>query len=124
MAEDDLQDTSDHCGLHENYAAQVLDDSMEPEFPDRCIVIISPANACYNGAYVFAEVEGVRWLRRYLRESDGTEKLVALNDLYPEIVLDGLDWKVLGIVVQRNIKRKIKHYHPAAPDDGLAMPLH
>jgi phage repressor protein C with HTH and peptisase S24 domain len=124
MAEDTAKDTADHCSLHENYAAQVLGDSMEPEFPDRCIVIISPANACYNGAYVFAEVEGVRWFRRYLREADGTEKLVALNDLYPEIVLDGLDWKVLGIVVQRNIKRKIKHYHPTNQDDGLAVALH
>jgi len=124
MAEDNPKDTSGHCGLHENYAAQVLDDSMEPEFPDRCIVIISPANACYNGAYVFAEVEGVRWFRRYLRADDGTEKLVALNDLYPEIALDGLAWKVLGIVVQRNIKRKIKHYHPTSREDELAVPLH
>jgi len=123
MTEDNPNDTSEHCGLHENYAARVLDDSMEPELPDGCIVIISPANACYNGAFVFAEVEGVRWLRRYVRETDGTEKLVALKDLYPEIILDGLDWKVLGIVVQRNIKRKIKHYHPTNRDGGLAVPL-
>ena len=123
MAENESTDSSNHCSLHENYAAQVLGDSMEPEFPDRCVVIISPANACYSGAYVFAEVEGVRWFRRYLRESDGSEKLVALNDLYPEILLDGLDWKVLGIVVQRNIKRKIKHYHPTSLGDELAVPL-
>ena len=123
MPEDQTDDKLGHCGLHENYAAQVLDDSMEPEFPHRCMVIISPANACYNGAYVFAEVEGVRWFRQYVRDEDGTQRLVALNDLYPEIILDRLDWKVLGVVVQRNIRRRIKHYHPVDRADDLAVPL-
>jgi SOS-response transcriptional repressor LexA len=87
------------------------------------MVIISPANACYNGAYIFVEVEGVRWFRQYIRDEDGTERLVALNDLYPEIVLNGLDWKVLGVVVQRNVRRRIKHYHPMDRGDELAVPL-
>ncbi|MBU0501155.1 MAG: S24 family peptidase [Gammaproteobacteria bacterium] len=103
------------CSLHENYAAQVLGDSMEPEFPDKCIVIIHPSESAYNGAYVFAEVEGVRWFRQYMKDADG-ERLVALNDLYPEIYLDKLVWKLLGVVVQRNIRREIKHYHPAVRD--------
>jgi len=123
MADDKLDDSLGHCGLHENFAAQVLDDSMEPEFPEGCVVIISPANACYNGAYIFVEVEGVRWFRQYLRDADGSDRLVALNDLYPEIGLARLDWKVLGVVVQRNIKRKIKHYHPRDRGDGLAVAL-
>jgi phage repressor protein C with HTH and peptisase S24 domain len=123
MPDEKVDDALGHCGLHENYAAQVLDDSMEPEFPQGCVVIISPANACYNGAYIFVEVEGVRWFRQYLRDTEGSERLVALNDLYPEIELTHLDWKVLGVVVQRNIKRKIKHYHPLGRGDELAIPL-
>ncbi|MGD8310249.1 MAG: S24 family peptidase [Chromatiales bacterium] len=123
MSDDQTDDKLGHCGLHENYAARVLDNSMEPEFPDGCVVIISPANACYNGAYVFAEVEGVRWFRQYRRDDDGTQRLIPLNDLYPEIILDRLDWKVLGVVVQRNIRRRIKHYHPMDRGDELAVPL-
>jgi len=109
------------CSQRENYAAQVLGDSMEPEFPDQCVVIIHPGDAAYNGAYVFAEVEGVRWFRQYVKDTEG-ERLVALNNLYPEIYLDKLEWKILGLVVQRNIRRKVKHYHPAVRD-GVPVSL-
>ncbi len=98
------------CASSEPFALQVLGDSMEPEFPDKCIIIIDPAKFCGNGAYVFAEVEGERWFRRYVKTADGEEKLVALNPNYPEIPLNGRAWQVHGIIVQRNVKRKIKHY--------------
>jgi hypothetical protein len=52
----------------------------------------------------------VRWFRQYRRDANGGERLVALNDLYPDIDLTGLDWKVLGVIIQRNVRRKIKHY--------------
>ena len=60
--------------------------------------------------YVFAEVEGVRWMRQYRRNEQGREWLLALDPRFPEIELTGLDWKVLGIIIQRNLRRKIKHY--------------
>jgi phage repressor protein C with HTH and peptisase S24 domain len=110
------------CSLSENYAAQVLGDSMEPEFPDKCVVIIHPSERTYNGAFVFVEVEGVRWFRQYIKDAEG-ERLIALNSLYPEIYLDDLQWQVIGVVVQRNIRRKVKHYHPGADADGLAVAL-
>ena len=100
------------CSYNELFALQVLGDSMEPEFPDKCVVVIEPSEVCSDGAYVFVEVEGVRWFRQYVEDRDGKRKLVALNELYPEIDLEGLELKVLGIIVQRNIKRKIKHYRP------------
>ncbi len=98
------------CSLAEPYALQVLGDSMEPEFPDRCIIIIEPTEKARSGMYLFAEVEGVRWFRQYLREDDGREWLIALNDLYPEICLSGLQWQVLGVIRQRNIRRQVKQY--------------
>ncbi len=107
---DDLNPNLGGCSMREPYALQVLGNEMEPEFPDRCIVIIEPNATCQDGMFVFAEVEGVRWFRQYRRDADGRERLVALNALYPEIDLTGLDWKVLGIIVQRNLRRKIKHY--------------
>lgn len=98
------------CSLSQPYALQVLGDSMEPEFPDQCIVIIEPRQEARSGMYLFAEVEGTRWFRQYRRDGDGQEWLVALNDLYPPIALRGLEWQVLGIIRQRNIRRQIKHY--------------
>jgi SOS-response transcriptional repressor LexA len=98
------------CSLHEPFALQVLGDSMEPEFPDKCVVIIEPTDRCRSGMYIFVEVEGVRWFRQYVKEADGREWLYALNDLYPEIELTGLEWKVLGIIIQRNIRRKVQRY--------------
>ncbi len=109
------------CAELEPFALQVLGDSMEPEFPDQCIVIVEPAARVADGTYVMALVEGVRWFRQYRRDAAG-ERLVALNDLYPEIPLAGLDWKVEGLIVQRNlprdrergIRRNVKKYKYAA----------
>lgn len=98
------------CALQEPFALQVLGPDMEPEFPDKCIVIIEPTEFCRSGMYVFAEVEGVRWFRQYVQDDQGRERLVALNEVFPEIELNGLEWKVLGVIIQRNIRRKIKHY--------------
>ena len=108
------------CSELESFALQVLGDSMEPEFPDQCIVIIEPNNNAEHGMYVMALVEGVRWFRQYLHDDLG-ERLIALNPLYPEIALDGLDWHTEGIIVQRNRRadlkaghrRDVKHYNYA-----------
>lgn len=108
---DPTLDNETGCAWREPFALQVLGDSMEPEFPDKCVVLIEHAEQCSNGMYVFVEVEGVRWFRQYQVDEDGREWLIALNDLYPEIDLTGLEWKVMGIIIQRNVRRKIKHYH-------------
>ncbi len=106
---DEAGDSLSSCAGSEPFALQVLGDSMEPEFPDECIVIIEPNTKCSSGAFVFAEIEGSRWFRQYLNDDNG-ERLVALNDDYPEMPLDGFEWQIHGIIVQRNIRRKIKHY--------------
>ncbi len=103
------QDELSNCSAKEPLALQVLGDSMEPEFPDGCIIVLEPSDQCMHGMYIMAMVEGVRWFRQYLNDEDG-ERLLALNDLYPVIFLEGLDWKAEAIVMQRNIKREVKHY--------------
>jgi len=108
---DPTLDNETGCAWREPFALQVLGDSMEPELPDKCIVIIEQARHCSDGMYVFVEVEGVRWLRQYRVDEDGREWLIAMNDLYPEIDLTGLEWKVMGVIIQRNVRRKVKHYH-------------
>lgn len=116
----DTQSDSTGCSLHEPYALQVLGDQMEPEFPDRCIVVIEPTDRRRTGTYVFAEVEGVRWFRKYVKDGNGVERLIAENRLYPDIELAGLEWQVLGVIVQRNIRRKVKHYDYSQAPAGVS----
>jgi len=104
-----MQDELSSCSSKEPFALQVLGNSMEPEFPDKCMIIIEPSDWCQSGMYVMVMVEGVRWFRQYIKDTAG-ERLVALNEIYPEIPLQDLDWKPEGIIMQRNIKRKVKHY--------------
>tara|TARA_B100001057_G_scaffold280607_1_gene281022 strand:- start:599 stop:934 length:336 start_codon:yes stop_codon:yes gene_type:complete len=110
MSEDNNQLTDMHseCGSSEPYALQVTDNSMEPEFPQDCIVIVDPSGTCKNGQYIFVEYDGVRWFRRF-DIIDGDKYLYPLNKDYPEIKLDN-SYDVIGIIVQRNVKREIKHY--------------
>lgn len=96
------------CESSEPFALQVTDNSMEPEFPDQCIIIIDPFPEATDGAFVMAEYDDVRWFRQF-RVINDRKYLMALNDLYPEIELVE-DYKILGLVVQRNVRRKIKHY--------------
>lgn len=120
----DPMPSSTGCSMHEPYALQVLGDQMEPEFPDRCIVIIEPNDARVNQSFVFAEVEGVRWFRKYIRDEGGRERLVALNRIYPDIELNGLEWRVLGLIIQRNIRRQIKHYdYSSEPETSPAVTI-
>jgi SOS-response transcriptional repressor LexA len=97
------------CSNSEPFALQVLGDSMEPEFPDKCVILIEPNSRCSSGAYVLANIEDSRWFRQYIKTDEG-EQLVALNPNYPPIPLAGFNWKIEGIIVQRNIRRNVKHY--------------
>ena len=105
------------CSESEPFALQVLGDSMEPEFPDGCIVTIEPSDGCRSGMFIMCLVEDTRWFRQYFKDESG-ERLVALNDIYPEIPLDDLEWKVEGVITQRTLlrrqspngRRQSKHY--------------
>ncbi len=106
------------CSLAEPFALQVLGPDMEPEFPDRCIIIIDPTDQCGDGAYVFAEVEDSRWFRQYREDADGNKWLAAENELFPDIALNDVEFKILGVIIQRNVRRKTKKYRhfPNAPE--------
>ena len=104
-----LEQSMSDCSYNEPFALMVLGDSMEPEFPDQCIIILERSEVCKDGMYIMAMVEGSRWFRQYRNDEQG-ERLVALNERYPDIPLEGLDWQVEAICYQRNIKRKVKHY--------------
>jgi SOS-response transcriptional repressor LexA len=105
---------SQDCSYNELYPLQVLDDSMEPEFPQKCIIVIEPSEVCATGAFIVAEVDGERWFRQYVA-GERSKRLVALKQGIPDIDLENKAFKILGVVVQRNLGRKIKHYHPYVP---------
>jgi SOS-response transcriptional repressor LexA len=104
------EDSINDCSLSQPYALQVLGKEMEPEFPDQCIIVVDPTDRCGDGAFVVALVEGTRWFRQYREDGAGRIWLRALDERYPEIELAGLDFQVEGVIVQRNIRRQVKHY--------------
>ena len=109
------------CSYNELDPLMVLDDSMEPEFPQKCIIVIEPSEVCATGAFVVISVNGERWFRQFVNGNDGKARLVAVNSTYPDIILAGTQYKIEGVIVQRNIKRKIKHYKPYQPNNGFPL---
>ena len=109
------------CSYNELYPLMVIDDSMEPEFPQNCIIVIEPSEVCATGAYVVISVNGERWFRQFVKGNDGNARLVAVNSTYPDITLAETRYKIEGVIVQRNIKRKIKHYKPYQPNNGFPL---
>ncbi len=119
-------DLKSDCALSEPYALQVLGPDMEPEFPDQCIVIIDPTDNCSDGAYVFIEIDDIRWFRQFREDESGNKWLAAVNPLFPDIELNGLEYKIHGVIIQSNIRRKVKKYkHHPNREQGtpLAKPL-
>jgi phage repressor protein C with HTH and peptisase S24 domain len=114
---------SNDCSYNELYPLQVLDDSMAPEFPPKCIIVVEPAEVCATGAYVVAEAQGDRWFRQFVATDTLNKRLVALNKDYPDVELQEGNYKILGVIVQRNIGRKVKHYHPYTPSGIPPKPI-
>lgn len=104
-----MQDSLSACASKELFALQVLGDAMQPEFPDKCIILIEPGDQAWSGMYILARLEGTLWFRQYIKDEQG-ERLVAANKDYPDIPLADLNWTVEGIIMQRNIRREVKHY--------------
>ena len=109
------------CIEAEPFALRVIDDSMAPEFAPGCIVVIDPTGLAKDGAFVLAEIDG-EYIFRQLRRTEGGDRLVALNDDYPEIPLAGVSAiphggtavrpppaPVRGVVVQRAGARRRYH---------------
>ena len=59
-----------NCSELEPYALRVLGDSMEPEFPDGCIVIIDPGHVAKHGSFVIVEYAGDVFFRRLVVDGE------------------------------------------------------
>lgn len=96
------------CIEAEPYALRVTDDSMAPEFPLGCVIIVDPTGLAADGAFVLAEHDGGYVFRR-LRMDDDEIWLEALGAGFPVIrPQQGLS-AVKGVVVQRAGARRRDH---------------
>ena len=93
------------CASSEPFALRVLGDSMEPEFPDGCIVIIEPNAPAKSGSYVLAETPEVGYIFRQLVIEDERYLLKPLKDGYPVIEVQGTS-TIKGLIIQRSGTRR------------------
>ncbi len=92
------------CAESEPFALQVIDSSMEPEFPKGCITITEPNGSLEHGCYVIAQVNGEMIFRQLLIESNQW-RLHALQPGYLDIPVSG-SGAIKGRVIQRAGKRR------------------
>lgn len=95
------------CSESEPFALQVIDDSMEPEFPKDCIIIIDPTGVVRDKSYVFAKDNKEEFIFRQVRVADGKYRLTALKEGYEsfEVKLEQIE----GIITQRAGKKRTMH---------------
>lgn len=114
------------CTEAETFALQVLDSSMEPEFPQKCIIVVDPTGHATHGSYVLARshthspgqasngealndsIEGFLF-RQLVRNSDNSWSLSALdNEIASEPTAADLS-DIVGVIVQRAGTRRRLH---------------
>lgn len=100
---------SGNCGAMAPYALRVTDDSMAPEFPDGCVIIVDPGGVACDGAYVVVDFANDVFFRQFVIEGE-RRFLKAVNSKYDGMELAG-EYKVRGVVVQRAGKRRSQHKH-------------
>ena len=88
------------CTEAEPFTLRTVDDSVEPEFADGCVIIVDPTGVAKDGAFVVAEIEGMYIFRR-LRRGNGGDRLVPFNRTRADVALDRRLASVRGVVVQR-----------------------
>lgn len=97
------------CSESEPFALQCIDNSMEPEFPVGCIIIIDPSAAIRDGSYVFAKDNQGEYIFRQIKIEQDTYYLVPLNKDYVSIQLETGLKQIEGIITQRAGKRRTEH---------------
>lgn len=96
-----------NCGEHEPFALQVTDDTMAPEFPRGCVVVIEPARSAMHGSYVICRYQGELLFRQFLQTGLSSDRFVlhALDTAVRDIELSG-QAGIVGRVVRRNGRRR------------------
>lgn len=96
------------CSELEPYALQVTDDSMAPEFPAGCVIVVEPAHSADPGSFVVVDYGGDTWFRQINVDNNKTF-LSPLNGAYSEMEIIG-PFQIRGIIIASNIKGKRRRY--------------
>jgi len=92
-------DEAASCAAKEPYALMVLGDSMEPEFNEGEIIIISPDGIPHDGAYVVAWHNEEYIFRQFVLR-DEQWYLHPLNPAYEPVAVSGPE-VVHGVIIQK-----------------------
>lgn len=60
------------CTEAQTFVLQVMDDSMEPEFAQRCMIVIDPTGHAKDGSYVFARINDIGRHEHTQQNAEGT----------------------------------------------------
>ena len=94
------------CAESEPFALQVIGKSMEPEFPEGCIIVSEPNAVLVDGCYVIAKHEGEYYFRQLHIDAETDElTLTALQEGEPVLTLQSRD-DIRARVVQRTTGRR------------------
>jgi SOS-response transcriptional repressor LexA len=97
---------SDIKGEH-NFALRVKGDSMEPEFNEGDIIIVSPTAKAVTGDYVVAKNDEEEATFKQYKKFDAARVLHPLNPKYPDIVLNkDLEYRIVGVVMEKKKRYK------------------
>ena len=92
------------CADSEPFALQVTDESMQPEFPKGCVIVIEPDGVVEDGSYVIAESDQGLVFRQ-LQIIEQQWQLIALDISLPAINISGLE-NIKGRVIQKGGRRQ------------------
>jgi DNA polymerase V len=103
------QPVSGTCIEAEPYALQVLDETMAPEFPAGCIIIVDPTGHARAGAHVVADVDGEVLFRTLEFDEVLGPVLVAGDRSLGMLPITGDLTAIKGVVTQRAGRRRKDH---------------
>ncbi|TNC99608.1 MAG: phage repressor [Gallionellaceae bacterium] len=112
--QDDMGESN--CSGNELVALMALGDSMEPEFIEGEILVIEMGAPATDGYFVIGTANEEFIFRQLKRNEQGGWLLHALNPVYPDIAISGLD-TLKGVVTHKKkpgSRKSVKYYVPQA----------
>jgi SOS-response transcriptional repressor LexA len=86
---------------HENaFALTVFGDSMTPEFGDGDIIVVDPGKQAVNGSYIVAKNGDLATFKQLVYDGSSVF-LKPLNDRYPIRDMTGIEFRIVGVVVEK-----------------------
>jgi len=97
---------TDVKGEH-NFGLKIKGDSMEPEFHEGDVLVISPHAKAENGDYVIVKNHEEEATFKQYKRYDNTKILHPLNPKYNDIILNkDLVYRIVGVVMEKKKRYK------------------